>query len=318
VLGGKGNLRSRYKAFRKKILSFTPLIRRSRHERALARLQRQLDYERKTNEGMGSLFFAPPLLAASARHVVLAPFKGGGVEELCLFVSHAAGPRLKPHVIDHIGALIDAGVAVVLVVNSDVEPSTLQLPTEFASRLHGCLARENVGFDFAAWAHGYCLLEAGAVRRRLYLVNDSIIGPLDRTTYEALLQRIRNSHADALGLTSNPDPHPHLQSYYLVFNERLLHSPVCESFMRNVVNMPLKQNVIDCYEIWLSPFLERKGFRTAAIFPSLSRLPPPKRNDTLCAWRELIDLGFPFVKSMVLRDPVEGEAARRLLPARYL
>jgi hypothetical protein len=310
--------RARYKAFRKKALSFTPFIRRSRHERALARLERQLDYERKVNENMGALFFEPPPAASSARHATPVPFNEGAVDELCLFVSHVAAPRLKAHVIDHIEALMDAGVAVVLVANSDIEADALQIPPEFAARLHGCLVRENVGFDFAAWAHAYSLLPAGSVRRRLYLINDSVIGPLDRTAYAVLLERIRGSQADAVGLTSNPDPHPHLQSYYLVFNERLLRAPVCDAFLRNIVNMPLKQNVIDCYEIWLSPFLERQGFTTAALFPNLSTLPRPKRNDTLLAWRQLIDIGFPFVKSMVLRDPVEGEAARRMLPTRYL
>jgi hypothetical protein len=82
--------------------------------------------------------------------------------------------------------------------------------------------------------------------------------------------------------------------------------------------MPHKQNVIDCYEIWLSPSLERSGFKVAPIFPNFSKFPPPRRNDTLLAWRELLGAGFPFIKSMVLRDPVEGEASRRRVPSRYL
>lgn len=295
-----------------------PVIRRSRHDRALARLQRQIDLERKVNEGMGALFFAPPPLAASAPCELRVPISAVATDELCLFVTHAASADLKPHVIDHVNALIDEGVAVVLVANADIAPSLLHIPTHLAERLYGCLVRQNVGFDFAAWAHAYTLIDRSRVRRRLYLINDSIIGPLDRSVYQVLLRRIRDSQADVVGLTSNPDPHPHLQSYYLVFNEQLLQSKVGDEFLRGVVNMPLKQNVIDCYEIWLSPFLEKRGFQAASIFPNLSTLPPPKRNDTLISWKELIDAGFPFVKSMVIRDPVEGEAARRLIPARYL
>lgn len=313
-----GSLRSRYKLFRKRLLEFTPLVRRSRHRRALARLQRQLDHERTTNEGMGALFFSPPPLASAVRALAPVPVARTPTEELCLFVTHAAAPTLKPHVVDHINALIDEGVAVVLIANADIDASSLRVPEALAQRLYGCLVRENVGFDFAAWAHAYALIDPAAVRRRLYLINDSIIGPLDRTAYHRLLQRIREHQADAIGLTSNPDPHPHLQSYYLVLNERLLRSEVCDKFFRNVVNMPHKQNVIDCYEIWLSPFLEQRGFRTQAVFPNLSRLPPPKRNDTLISWKELVDIGFPFIKSMVLRDAVEGESARQRVPARYL
>jgi hypothetical protein len=317
VASDKVSLRRRYKAFRKRLLEYTPFIKRSRHERIVARINKHLDYVRATNEGMGSLFFTPPPLAATAPCEVRVPVQRVATDELCLFVTHAASPDLKPHVVDHIDALVEGGVAVLLIANTDLDPAALRIPPELAARLYGCAIRKNVGFDFAAWAHGYCLIDPSCVRKRLYLINDSIIGPLDRQAYALLLQRIRASPADAVGMTANPDPHDHLQSYYLVFNERLLHSATCHAFMHGVVNMPMKQNVIDCYEIWLSRFLEQQGFRIAAIFPKLSTQPPPNRNDTLCSWSQLLDLGFPFVKSMVLKDPLEGEAARARVPAKY-
>jgi hypothetical protein len=315
---GKPSLRQRYKAFRKRLLSYTPFIRRSRHERALARLEKQLRHERTSNEGMGALFFSPPPLAPQARCEMRVPIRATPCDELCLFVTHAHAARLKAHVADHIDALLESGIRVVLVANTDQDFSRLEVPADWAKRLDGCLIRENVGYDFAAWAHAYSLIDPALVRQRLYLINDSIVGPLDSRAYAALLQRIRDSRADAVGLTSNPDPHPHLQSYYLVFNQRVLRSEFFDSFMRRIVNMPLKQNVIDCYEIWLTPFLAQRGFATAAIFPNFSTLPPPKRNDTVLAWRQLLEAGFPFIKSMVLRDPVDGDEARRRLPARYL
>jgi lipopolysaccharide biosynthesis protein len=119
-------------------------------------------------------------------------------------------------------------------------------------------------------------------------------------------------------LTSNPDPHPHLQSYYLVFNERVLHSAKYGELMKRIQILPRKEHVIDAYEIWLSPLLQQEGFSTAAIFPNLSNRLSPDRNDTIVAWRQLFDSGFPFIKSAVLRDYDQAEAARLLLPQRYL
>ena len=81
--------------------------------------------------------------------------------------------------------------------------------------------------------------------------------------------------------------------------------------------MPCKQNVVDCYEIWLTPFLQRQGFRGAAMFPNLATDPPPRRNDTLYNWKELMSVGFPFIKSAVLTEPATAEEARAMLPARY-
>jgi len=311
------SLRRRWKAFRKRLLGFAPFIRRSRHERAIARINKHVDYLRQTNEGMGLLFFVPPPLANTAPCDIRVPFSNAPIEELCLFVTYAANAELKSHVVDHVNALLDASVHVVLIVNTDLDRASMQIPPELARRLYGCLVRQNLGFDFAAWAHAYSLIDPRAVRSRLYLVNDSIIGPLDLAHYATMLQRVRASPADVVGLTANPDPHEHLQSFFLVFNEGLLHSPTFDALMHNVVNMPHKQNVIDCYEIWLSPFLQKSGFTASAIFPKLSTLPPPQRNDTLISWRALLDIGFPFVKSMVLRDPIEGEAARHVVPQKY-
>lgn len=318
------NGRSRIRVLRKKLLSWMPVIRRTRHHRAVARLKRHIDRlqghvneQRALTEGLGSLFLSPPSLATSAAFVTPVAFQSGAVDELCLFVTHSPQAVLKCHVIDHVAALLDAGIAVILIVNSDVELTTVQIPADLAARLHGCIVRQNVGFDFAAWAHAYAMLKPGAALRRLYLVNDSLVGPLERGAYNALLTRIRSSDSDVVGLTSNPDPHPHLQSFFLVFNERLLRSDVCSNFFRSIVNLPIKQNVIDCYEIWLTPFLVRNGFRSEAIFPNFSKLPAPRRNDTVYAWRELIMAGFPFIKSVMLRDPIEGKASREMLPARY-
>ncbi len=313
----KPGLRARYKALRKSILSVTPFIRRSRHERALDRIDRYLQLERKAHEALGYLFFSAPSLAATASYEVRGSLLSGPVEELCLFVTHASAPRLKPHVVEHIEALLDANVAVILIANTDIKSADLHIPAEIERRLSGCIVRANVGYDFAAWSHAYSLIDPSRVRQRLYLVNDSIVGPLDRASYAKLLDRVRASRADLVGLTCNPDPHEHLQSFYLVFNERLMHSPVFDSFMRSVVNMPRKESVVTCYELWLTPFLLRSGFTAEALFPNISTYAPPTRNDTLSRWKELVEAGFPFIKSAVLATSNEAEEAQRMLPQRY-
>lgn len=318
MISDKPSLRVRYKALRKKILSLTPFIRRSRHERALHRIDKYLQLERRAHEALGYLFFSSPTLASAAGFTLKTPLFSSPVDELCIFVTHAAAPQLKPHVIDHVETLLDSGVAVVLVMNTDLTAEALQIPDSIEKRLSGCVVRANVGYDFAAWAHAYTLIGPSPVRRRLFLVNDSIIGPLDRTAYARLLSRVRESRADLVGLTCNPDPHEHLQSFFLVFNHRLLHSELFDGFMRRVVNMPRKESVVTSYELWLSPFLQRNGFVAEALFPNISTYGPETRNDTLSRWKELVDSGFPFIKAAVLTSSKDADEARKMLPARYL
>jgi lipopolysaccharide biosynthesis protein len=316
------SLRVRYRTFRKKLVSFTPFVKRHRHEKILARLtdrlNRELERERGAKEQLAYLFLDRPPLAAAARILLRAPLTTAATDELCLFVTHAPHADIKPHVVDHVESLLDAGIPVVLIINTDLDLAAVRIPLALAARLHGCIVRENVGYDFGAWAHAYGLIGARAVRLRLYLINDSIIGPLDREAYRTLLARIRASRADFVGLTTNPEPRDHLQSYFLVFNEPLLHAAVFDEAMRSIVNLPSKELVIDCYEVRLTSWLERAGFHREAMFPHLRTDPQLSRNDTIWSWRQLLDTGFPFVKSGVLGYAELSDEARRVIPARYL
>lgn len=317
------SLRVRYKNLRKTLLSFTPFVKRWRHERIVAglsqRLRQEIDREREAKELLAYLFLDRPQPAAAARIVMRAPLASTPMDELCLFVTHAARVDLKPHVVDHVEALLGHGIGVVLIANTDLEASSLRIPDGLASRLQGCIIRENVGFDFGAWAHAYCLLAPEMVRRRLYLINDSIIGPLDSAAHRMLLRRVRESTADLVGLTRNHYPRDHLQSYFLAINQRLLRAAIFDELMQRIVNMPSKQNVIDCYEVWMTQFLESRGFANEAIFPQILRGGAgSSSNDTIWMWKELLEMGFPFVKSGVLAFPAMEADARRIVPARYL
>jgi hypothetical protein len=88
--------------------------------------------------------------------------------------------------------------------------------------------------------------------------------------------------------------------------------------MRRIVNMPRKESVVTSYELWLSPFFQRSGFTAEALFPNISTYGPQTRNDTLSHWKELVDNGFPFIKSAVLTASPDADAARAMLPSRYL
>jgi Rhamnan synthesis protein F len=321
-MSDRPSLRARYKKVRKKLLSFTPFVKRRRHETIVARILRDLrdeiEQERNSKLAIAALFVDRPSLAGDADMVMRVPIANSATDELCLFVTHSPSVDLKPHVLDHIQALLASDVSVLLIVNTDLDRSSLNIPPALAERLYGCIVRKNVGFDFAGWAHAYSFVERALIRKRLYLINDSILGPLDTMAYEKLLGRIRECGADFIGLTRNDDPLVHLQSFYLVFNNHLVHSTVLDKFMRGIVNMPDKQSVIDSYEVGLTPFLERAGFTTEAMFPVSMHPALGRGNLTFYQWKELLDDGFPFVKSAVLSHLQFADEARRIVPSRYL
>lgn len=232
----------------------------------------------------------------------------GACDELCLFVSYQPDPAPKPHVVAHVTALLDRGIRVVLVLNTPRRADEVRIDPAFAARLSGLFVRANAGYDFAAWAHAHALVAPRLQARRLYLTNDSLVGPLDGAAFDTLLQRIRASRADVTGLVEAPSPRPHLQSYFLAFNERAVATGLAP-FFRRVQCFADKGTVVDVYETWLTQRLRQAGLTCEALFPAV---------DPYGGWRDLIDAGFPFLKTRALAEHRHDPALARLVPAHLL
>lgn len=229
--------------------------------------------------------------------------------EVCIFVSFAPRPYIKPHVQHHIKSLLGAGIKVALVINTDVESGHFTIDDELRQGLSGIFIRENAGFDFAAWAHIYALCEMRANWTRLFLVNDSIIGPVNDADFTRLIDRVRASESDFLGLTENPIPARHVQSFFLVLNSRTLQNAAVNQMLLNTLNLSTKWQVIDVYETQLTRLLEAQGLRSEVLFPALSA----EGNDTFFRWFRLVELGFPYIKTSVVKHFANDAKIHRLV-----
>ena len=244
--------------------------------------------------------------AAQAALHVANPLRQDIEGDVCLFVSFAIQRELKPHVVEHLRHLLDADLCVVLIVNTDLDPAAVVVDAALQTRLSGVLIRQNIGYDFGAWAHVLSLCAGTARWTRLFLINDSIVGPLSTPDFQQLMARIRASTADLVGLTEGLSPARHLQSYFLVFNATALNHPVVKRLFERVLNWPSKSQVIDVYESRLVALLEAQGLCCAAMFPSLSG-DPLSSDDTSLRWAELLRVGFPYVKTRVLQQLTESQ-----------
>lgn len=233
--------------------------------------------------------------------------------EVALFVTHSRdGRSIRRHVEHYVRALQAEGISVVLIVASDAPDVTL--PPDLAVSLGGLYVRQNIGFDFAAWAH---VLQRELTLFRsdtLYLINDSLYGPFNAEAFGTLMARIRAADADIIGLTESHEKGWHLQSYFLRMKRRAFSSLKFHHFWQDVRNYPDKQDVIDLYEVTFCGRMRAAGLTCAALFEN-----PRGDNQTAFAWRELIERGFPFFKAAVLRGDlpptVTGEGWKAVLSA---
>jgi len=252
--------------------------------------------------------------ADEAAIVVRKPCTARLTGNVCFFLSFQPAAALKPHVARHLEHLLAQGLHVVLILNAAVAPSDVVIDPALEARLEGVFVRENAGYDFAGWAHVHTLLRPLLDAERLFLVNDSIVGPLHAGDLASVMERIRRSPADVIGLTEALKPVPHLQSFFLAFGRRAL--PELARFFGEVLCFDDKATVIDVYETQLTARAQRGGLVCEALFPALSD-DPHASNDTFFRWPELIRAGFPYIKTSVLAQFAGDPELAALIPPEW-
>jgi lipopolysaccharide biosynthesis protein len=233
------------------------------------------------------------------------------VQEVCLFVSYAPLALIKPHVRHHINSLSGAGIAVALVINVDDVQADLSSLNVEGLKLSGLYVRENKGFDFGAWGHLYSMMPAGLGLNRLYLVNDSMIGPLTAPMFDKLMLKIKSSTADMLGLIGNAKPVFHLQSFFLVFNQSVLIDERFQSFFKTLWSLPTKEMVIDFYEVRLTQLIKNLGYVAEPMY-SIDTDQYQKTDAVIHRLDELLAIDFPYVKTSMAHRP-QGQKILNLL-----
>ena len=227
-----------------------------------------------------------------ARHVCPKPLVEVAGDH-AIFVAYAQTGMVQPFVRRYLSMLASEGVAVSLVVNTD---RPVLLDDALLALVASAVVRENIGYDFGAWAHMLHLeprlYDAGA----LYLVNDSVFGPRDADSFAAMMAAIRANPADLVGPTETLERGWHIQSYFMRLSARLLASYAFQFFVNDIREIGEKDLIIDRYEVPLARRVREAGFEADAIYHV-----DEARNPTLFAWKRLTEHGFPFVKLSLLR-----------------
>jgi rhamnosyltransferase len=115
------------------------------------------------------------------------------------------------------------------------------------------------------------------------------------------------SDCDFWGLTVNQEQYlPHLQSYFLVFNKKIINSEIFKNFFRKVKHENCKQNIIENYEIALTPTFVDAGFKMDSFIKKIF-----ERNPTLHykSFSFLTNNDFPFVKVSFINKKTSNKRA---------
>ena len=203
--------------------------------------------------------------------------------------------------------------------------STSKLPKDTHKQLQDknikIIERKNEGYDF----YSYKLAIKSVNTKKfssILICNDSAFGPFFELN--TIYKSMQSINGDIIGLTKSTEETYHLQSYFILFKNSVIHSQAFQKFWEQVGIISDRSKVIETYELGLSKFFikhqfklnvfcnldincsnlifhsEKKYLMLRKCFRYLSRGKLTKINEvnpTHYFWRHLItNYNFPFVK----------------------
>ncbi|HET9664243.1 MAG TPA: rhamnan synthesis F family protein, partial [Burkholderiales bacterium] len=234
-------------------------------------------------------------------------------DDVVVLVLYAADGRLTDLHRHQVAAFSEAGYRVAVVVNSAAfhsDAGALDTPASLV------LSRENIGFDFGAWTYAVNLIGGLERVRSVTFTNDSLL-PVSTCALARTRIRANEAPEDVVFLTANAEVKPHLQSFFFTIKQRALQAGAL-SLIAEIPTYATKGALIHGEEVHLSDRFAAAGHRPGALYPCRAA-EASKANPTIHHWRELIDLGFPFLKVQLFRIGLlaadSPEAAAVLTPS---
>jgi hypothetical protein len=253
---------------------------------------------------------------------------------VAIFVHFDRRGEVRPYVLHYVGVLQQCGFSVVFVTNSGkLQDASIRALQPLCA---GILVRRNIGYDFGAMREGLEALVLPRDNTELVLfANDSVYGPL--RPLDPIMAQIDFDQADMWGATESWQVRYHLQSYFLIVGRKVLADANWKIFWQRVRPVQSKEWVIRHYEVGLTQAVVRSRLICNAMWryndligqvdPALmesgdgetskdprvaarrshagrirhgavSRRP---LNPTSDLWRQLLQLGYPFIKRQLLR-----------------
>jgi len=220
------------------------------------------------------------------------------MQDVCLFAHYDKDGKVDDYVLRYLHELRQLNFSVVFI-------STARLGSTEVARLNvdcdDVILRENAGLDFGSWSAGFAK-HGARIDGRLLLANDSVYGPIGglRPAFE----RLTREPADFYGFVESAEITPHPQSWFLLFEPRVVRHPAFAQALEQPFVAMSKKQIIARGEVGTSQRLLVAGFRYQALYKNDRTIPARHAaNPMLLFWREvLFDCGVPFLKIELLRD----------------
>lgn len=224
------------------------------------------------------------------------------MRRLLLYVHYHKYNNVDEHVLYQLKQLKPIFDDVLFISNSKIDEYTTNKLKQ-SMLIDVFLQRKNIGFDFGAWSEGLTFIGWDNLKNydSITLMNDTCYGPL----WELLpyYEKYESKSIDFWGITKHPaiyevgyEIKEHLQSYFMVFQGKVIESSDFSEFWMKLPNFQNVQEAIDSGEIYLTRYFSNRGYKYLSIDETYPLLSNTLGNNSIQNPELLLKYRIPFIK----------------------
>lgn len=181
-------------------------------------------------------------------------------KKLCLISHFSKNNKIDSYVVYMIKKMFEEEYDIVLVSTS--KKLGLTEISKIKRYLKSIIVKNNRGYDFISWKTALSKVPDYKKYEQIIHMNDSIFFPL--FPLKNMFNKMKKEKVDFWGLSDSYMVRYHIQSFFWVFNKKIIHSKFYSSFWNNCTAIDNKNLLIHTYEVGFTPLLIKNNFKVSA------------------------------------------------------
>lgn len=228
--------------------------------------------------------------------------------KLCLLSHFDINNKIEKYVIYMIKELYKLKFDIVFVTTAE-NMKIIEL-TKISSFIKIAIIKKNIGYDFISWKTGLNVVGEYKKYDQIVTINDSIFFPLFNP--KIMFNQMKIRKVDFWGLSDSYRIKYHIQSFFWVFNKKILKSNFFNNFWNRCTTLSDKGMIIREYEVEFTSLVLKNHFKISAytkvalVYASLEKklnnlLPIDQYTSFYNFWDTIIEkFKAPFLKKNIL------------------
>ncbi|MDD2780471.1 rhamnan synthesis F family protein [Sulfuricurvum sp.] len=231
-------------------------------------------------------------------------------DKLCIYSHFDPDGIIDAYVIFALRSMKKMGYAIVFVTTS--EKIAYREINKVRRYVKVLVVKKNIGYDFMSWKAGLYAVGDYTKYKQIIHMNDSIFYPLSNP--KKMFDSMKKRRLDFWGLADSYNIQYHIQSYFWVFEQKIVKSYFYNLFWNTCRVIENKQKIIDSYELECAKKAIKAGFTVGGFveFDKLLESVSKKFNDVekklfaqvnpaYYLWDTMIEIhDAPFLKKNIL------------------